>query len=222
VARLRAARAHAGARAWAAGAHPDVELLVVDADATLVLAHSDAKQAAAGTDKQSFGFCPLLAYLDRGQAPGEPLAGLLRSGNAAPGAADDLIALVDLALEQLPAAANGQPVLVGSDSAGASTRLAWHLRERGVGFSVGRQIDAHLRETILAQPEPVWTPVVDPDGQPRNGAEVCELAGWIDLHTWPAGTRAICRREDAHRRPAALHRPRRPPLAGLPHRPARP
>ena len=32
LARLRAARAHARARAWAAGAHPDVELLVVDAD----------------------------------------------------------------------------------------------------------------------------------------------------------------------------------------------
>jgi Transposase DDE domain group 1 len=85
LARLRAARAHARARAWAAGAHPDVELLVVDADATLVLAHSDAKQGAAGTYKHSFGFAPLLAYLDRGQAPGEPLAGLLRPGNAAPG-----------------------------------------------------------------------------------------------------------------------------------------
>jgi Transposase DDE domain group 1 len=107
-----------------------------------VLAHSDAKQGAAGTYKHSFGFRPLLAYLDRGQAPGEPLAGLLRPGNAAPGAADDLIALVDLALEQLPAAAADQPVLVRSDSAGASTRLAWHLRERGIGFSVGMQIDA--------------------------------------------------------------------------------
>src|SRR5215213_6740103 len=61
LAGLRAARAHARARAWAAGAHPDVELLVVDADATLVLAHSDAKQGAAGTYKHSFGFCPLLA-----------------------------------------------------------------------------------------------------------------------------------------------------------------
>jgi hypothetical protein len=58
--------------------------LVVDADATLVQAHSDAKEAAAGTYKHSFGFCPLLAYLDRGQAPGEPLAGMLRPGNAAP------------------------------------------------------------------------------------------------------------------------------------------
>jgi Transposase DDE domain group 1 len=59
-------------------------------------------------------------------------------------------------------------------------------------------IDAHVREAILAQPERAWIPAVDPDGQPPKGAEVCELTGWIDLHTWPAGTRAICRREDAH------------------------
>jgi hypothetical protein len=196
LARLRAARAHARGRAWAAGGHPDVELLVVDADATLVLAHSDAKEGAAGTYKHTFGFHPLLAYLDRGKAPGEPLAGLLRPGNAAAGAAADLVELVDLALVQLPAC--DLPVLVRSDSAGASTRLAWHLRERGVGFSLGMPIDQHVREAILAQPEPAWTPAVDADGQPRDGAEVCELTGWVDLHTWPAGTRLLCRREDAH------------------------
>jgi hypothetical protein len=171
-------------------------VLVVDADATLVLSHSDAKQGAAGTYKHTFGFAPLLAYLDRGQAPGEPLAGLLRPGNAAAGAAGDLIELVDLALAQLPAA--DLPVLVRSDSAGASTRLAWHLRDRGVGFSLGMPIDAHVREAILAQPEPAWAGAVDADGQVRDGAEVCELTGFIDLHTWPEGTRASCRREDAH------------------------
>ena len=84
LARLRAARAHARARAWTAGGDPAVELLVIDADATLVLAHSDAKQGAAGTYKHTFGFHPLLAYLDRGPAPGEPLAGLLRPPPAAP------------------------------------------------------------------------------------------------------------------------------------------
>jgi Transposase DDE domain group 1 len=199
LAGLRAARAHARARAWAAGTHPDVELLIVDADATLVLSHSDDKQGAAGTYKGSFGFHPLLAYLDRGPAPGEPLAGLLRPGSAAAGATDDLIELVDLALAQLPAAATAaQPVLVRCDSAGASTRLAWHLREQGVGFSLGMPIDAHVRQAILAQPESAWTPAVDADGQPRAGAEVAELTGWVDLHTWPDGTRAICRREDAH------------------------
>jgi hypothetical protein len=195
LARLRAARAHARARAWAAGGDPDVELLIVDADATLVLAQTDAKEGAAGTYKHTFGFAPLLAYLDRGPAPGEPLAGLLRPGNAPAGATTDLAELVDLAVAQLPAATRATtPVLVRSDSAGGSSKLAWHLRERGIGFSLGMQIDAHVREAILAQPEQAWTPAVEPDGQVRDGAEACELTGWVDLHTWPAGTRAICRR----------------------------
>jgi hypothetical protein len=196
LARLRLARAHARGRAWAAGAWPDPQLLVIDADATLVTAHTDFKQGAEGTYTHTFGFHPLLAYLDRGQAPGEPLAGLLRPGNAAPGTASDLIDLVELALAQLPA--HQQPVLVRSDSAGCSTQLAWHLRDPGVRFTLGMQIDAHVGEAILAHPGPAWTPAIDADGQARAGAEVCELTGWIDLHTWPPGTRAICRREDAH------------------------
>jgi Transposase DDE domain group 1 len=199
LARLRAARAHARARAWTAGGDPDVDLLTVDLDATLVLAHSDAKQGAAGTYKGSFGFSPLLAYLDRGQAPGEPLAGLLRPGNASPGDTTDLVELVDLALAQLPEDARDErPVLVRSDSAGGSSRLAWHLRQQGVGFTLGMQIDAHFREAILAQPELAWTPAVEPDGQARPGAQVCELTGWVDLHNWPPGTRMLCRREHAH------------------------
>jgi Transposase DDE domain group 1 len=196
LARLRAARSHARARAWAAGGDPDVELLVVDADATLVSSHSDAKEGAAGTYKGSFGFAPLLAYLDRGPAPGEPLAGILRPGNAAPGAAADLVELVDLALAQLPA--DERPVLVRSDSAGGSSKLAWHLRERGIGFTLGMQVDAHVREAILAQPEVAWTSAVDADGRVRPGAEVCELTAWVDLGNWPDGTRVLCRREDAH------------------------
>jgi hypothetical protein len=155
LARLRAARAHARARAWAAGAHPDLELLIIDADATLVLAHSDAKEGAAGTYKRSFGFHPLLAYLDRGKAPGEPLAALLRPGNAAAGASDDLIEVVDLALAQLPSSADDQPVLVRCDSAGACTRLAWHLRERGVGFSLGsRSTPMCARRSWLSPSQP--------------------------------------------------------------------
>jgi Transposase DDE domain group 1 len=197
LARLRAARAHARARAGTAGGDPDVELLVIDADATLVLAHSDHKEGAAGTYKHTFGFHPLLAYLDRGAAPGEPLAGVLGPGNAAAGSSEDLIELVDLAWRSCPPPAT-------SSRAGAkrqrraSTRLAWHLHDRGVGFSLGMPIDAQVREAILAHPEQAWTPPVDADAQVRDGAEVCELTGWVDLGTWPAGTRLRCRREDAH------------------------
>jgi Transposase DDE domain group 1 len=221
LARLRAARAHARARAWAAGAHPGLELLVVDADATLVLAHSDAKQGAAGTYKHSFGFAPLLAYLDRGQAPGEPLAGLLRPGNAAPGAANDLIVLVELALAQLPAAAADQPVLVRSDSAGASTRLAWHLGERGVGCSLGMPIDATSARRSWPNPRrpgpggrPRW-----PTSQRRRGVRADRLDR--PAHLAARHPAAVPPRGRPPRRPAALQRPRRPPLPGLGHRPAR-
>ena len=89
-------------------------------------------------------------------------------------------------------------MLVRSDSAGGSGKLAWHLREQGVGFTLGMQIDAHVRQAILAQPKHAWTPAVEPDGQARDGAEVAELTGWIDLGNWPQGTRVLCRREDAH------------------------
>jgi Transposase DDE domain group 1 len=127
-----------------------------------------------------------------------PVASTPAAGLPGPraGATTDLAELVNLAMAQRPA--DERPVLVRSDSAGGSTRLAWHLRERGSGFSLGMQSDAHVREAIPAQPEHAWTPAVEPDGRARDGAEACELTGWIDLHTWPAGTRAICRREDAH------------------------
>lgn len=123
LARLRAARAHARARAWQAGAHPDSELLLVDLDATLVDAHSE-KQGAAGTYKHTFGFHPLLAYLDRADGTGEPLAGVLRPGNAAANATADLVEVAELALAQLPALAADQRVVMRSDSAGATLGLS--------------------------------------------------------------------------------------------------
>ncbi len=56
--------------------------LVVDLDATLITAHSE-KQDAKPTFKRGFGFHPLWAFADHGpEGTGEPLAVLLRPGNA--------------------------------------------------------------------------------------------------------------------------------------------
>ena len=69
--RLRAVRAAARDRAWAAGAGPDIAAgLTIDLDATITVAHSE-KDNAAKTWKKTFGFHPLLAYLDRpaGEGP---------------------------------------------------------------------------------------------------------------------------------------------------------
>jgi Transposase DDE domain group 1 len=195
LAGLRAARAHARAAAWRAGAHPD-GLLVIDVDGTLLDAHSD-KQGAAGTYKGGFGFYPLLAYLDRGDGTGEALAGILRPGNAGSNTTADHIEVIDLALAQLPTAAHDQPRLVRADSGGATHAFTSHLRERGVRFSVSLPADERVRAAVLAVAADAWQPAVDANGQPRPGAEVAELPT-LELAGWPAGTRAICRREDPH------------------------
>jgi hypothetical protein len=86
---IHTARAAARARAWKlAGRHaPDHgndagTPLIINADATLVTAHSD-KEGAAPTFKRGYGHHPLWAFVDHGPAgTGEPLSVLLRPGNA--------------------------------------------------------------------------------------------------------------------------------------------
>jgi hypothetical protein len=93
---IRAARAHARAAAWAAGAAPAAgQWLHLDVDATLTIDHSDNKEQAAPTWKKTFGHHPLLVFLDRPEiAGGEALAGLLRPGNAGSNTAVDHVTVL--------------------------------------------------------------------------------------------------------------------------------
>lgn len=60
----------------------EVDPLVIDLDAMIVISHSE-KEAAAPTFKHTFGHHPLLAFIDHGAGGGgEFLAALLRPGNA--------------------------------------------------------------------------------------------------------------------------------------------
>ena len=188
--RLRAARAQARSRAWAAGAAP--AQVILDFDATPITAHSD-KELAAGHYKGGFGFNPLLATCGR-----EVLAAILRPGNAGANNAADHLELFELALEQLPRQALDGPILARSDSAGASHALADACRETGVQFSFGYAMDERVRAAILALPERSWRPAINGDGQPREGAWVAELTGHVSLDAWPQGSRLIVRRERPH------------------------
>jgi Transposase DDE domain group 1 len=188
--RVRAARAQARARAWAAGAAPAE--VILDFDATPICAHSD-KELAAGHYKGGFGFNPLLVTCGR-----EVLAGILRPGNAGANSAADHLEVFELALEQLPPAALDGPILARSDSAGASHALADACRETGVRFSFGYAMDARVREAVLALPERAWRPAINGDSQPREGAWVAELTDHVALDTWPQGARLIVRRERPH------------------------
>lgn len=193
IARISEARAEARAVAWAAGADPG--FYVIDIDATLVGAHSD-KQQAAPTYKRGFGFHPLMAYLD---ATGEALAGLLRPGNAGSGTAADHVAVLDDALAQLPIDPATLEVIVRADSAGCSHEFLDAARARHVRFVVGHALTAAIAKVAVDLPDKAWVPAVSADGgDERDGAEVAEITGLVDLSGWPPGTRMIARREDPH------------------------
>ncbi len=59
-------------------------------------------------------------------------------------------------------------------------------------------ITEKLREAIARVPAKVWTPATDADGGIRDGAQVAELTGLLDLAGWPEGMRIIVRRERPH------------------------
>ncbi|MGV9714347.1 IS1380 family transposase, partial [Gordonia sp. NPDC003424] len=202
-----AARNIARARAWEAGAAPSPECdwLRIDVDATITLDHSDNKENAAATWKHTYGFHPLLAFLDRPDiSAGEALAALLRPGNAGSNTAADHITVLDAALAALPPAYRpdtpGSPkILIRSDSAGATHAFAAACRDRGVGFSFGVVFTEAMKEaTETLNAAAAWTPAIDDDGEVREGAWVAEATDLVDLSVWPAGTRLILRKERPH------------------------
>jgi hypothetical protein len=200
VVALDAARAAARAMAWDAGARPSKDFIVLDFDATLVTSHSE-KENAKATYKLGFGFHSLLCFVD---ATNDAVAGVLRPGNAGSNTAADHIAVLDAALAQLPIRTrkadpeNGEWMLARADSAGCTHGFLDALRERGLEFSVGFPMDEPVREAVLALPETAWTGAIRQDMEVREGAEVAEITGSLDLSAWPAGTRAIVRREEPH------------------------
>lgn len=191
--RIAAARAEARRAAWEAGADPGY--YVIDIDATMVTTHSE-KQGAGPTYKGSYGYQPILAYLD---ASGEPLAAMLRPGNAAAGNAADLVRVLDAALYQLPADPTEAEVTVRSDSAGASHGFIHAARARGVRFCVGHRLRPDWAAVIMNLAEKCWISAISADGtDEREGSWAAEITDYVDLSSWPPGTRAIARREEAH------------------------
>ncbi len=203
---IRAARATARAWVWQrAGAPSQAGNIVLDLDATLLIAHSD-KEHATKTWKKTFGHHPLLAFVDHGEGgTGEPVAGLLRRGSAGSNTATDHIQVLDDALTQIPTYLrepdeHGQvAVLVRTDAAGATHAFTDRIVELGMEFSIGASLGHVDIHTILAQTPPeAWTPAYNADGKPRDGAWVAEVTDLAELSAWPAGSRLVLRKERPH------------------------
>lgn len=108
--RIESARARTRARVWslipgglpastAAGTSLPADLVVLDVDATIVIAHSEKEQAAA-TFKKTFGTNPIGVWCDNSQ---ELLAARLRAGNAGSNTTTDHITVLKAAIAQVPA-----------------------------------------------------------------------------------------------------------------------
>jgi hypothetical protein len=200
---IRAARAAARERAWAlaGGTAPGAGggLVPLDVDATIVTACSEKEQAAP-TWKKTFGFHPLAVFADHGaEGSGEPLAIMLRPGNAGSNTAADHIGAVRLALAQLPKGLRRR-VLIRADSGGGTHEfLAWLTRPgRRLHYTVGFPMTDDVQAAILAIPQTAWTPACDSERQVRPGAWVAELTGLLNLAGWPEGMRVIVRKERPH------------------------
>ncbi|MEU0072543.1 IS1380 family transposase [Streptomyces sp. NPDC006332] len=200
---IHRARAEVRSRIWSlAGDNaPDQGgEVTVDLDGVLVLAHSD-KQDATATWKKTYGHHPLMGFVDHGPGgTGEPVAALLRPGNAGSNTAADHITATRLALAQLPRKyRRGRQTLIRTDSAGGTHAFVSWLARRGrwLSYSVGMTITEAIHQHVLKIPEPAWTPAIETSGEVRDGAWVAELAGGV-LDGWPPGTRLIVRRERPH------------------------
>ena len=82
-------------------------------------------------------------------------------------------------------------------TAGGTRKMLDGLAARNLIFSVGMRTSDEAVAGIQAIDETTWQDAVDTDGQPREGAQVTEVAHLVP--SWaPQGTRAIVRRERPH------------------------
>ena len=210
---LWARQAAVRAQVWARRAPVDATApVVLDIDATLVEVHSEHKAGAAAHYKGGYGFHPLLCFSDDGDA----LGAVLRPGNAAANSIDDHISAPGRG-DRAAARRGGRgwatspagddadlvarPVVLRTDSAGCSVRIAEACRDRNVGFSlVARRNDA-IDSAIAAVPvtDKCWQRAIRQSGDVRPGAAVADLTEFVDTADWPDRTRLIVRREPRHR-----------------------
>src|SRR3954465_5461266 len=169
---LDRALAEALKRAWAAGAGPGEERLVVDADSFVGEVHGHAKQGAAFGYTRQRGYHPLLATR---ADTGEVLHIRLRKGSA--NSARGALRFVDELIARVTRAGASGPKLLRADSAFWSNRIFERLARAGWQYSIGVRMQPHVRAAIEQIPDANWRPLADyPEGGEAQIAETT-LAG---------------------------------------------
>jgi len=114
----------------------------------------------------------MTAWADHGpHGSGEPLAFVLRAGNAGSNTATDHIEATRLALAQLPRQLHRKALIPADTVGGTHEFLTWLTAPgRRLAYSAGFTITEDIQDAILKIPAGAWTPAYDGDGEVRDGA----------------------------------------------------
>jgi hypothetical protein len=160
-------------RAWAAGAGPSEERLVIDIDSFIGEVHGYQKQGAGYGYTKKLGYHPLLATR-AGSA--EVLHIRNRKGQANTQRGNRRF--VSELLARVRRAGACGTILIRADSGFENRKLFAGLDAEGVEFSIGVRLQKHVAELIEQIPEEQWRPLAD---YPDSGvAEIAEttLGAW--------------------------------------------
>jgi len=170
IRQLDAVIAEVTRRAWALGAGPRSDQVVIDLDSTVCEVHGKQKQGAAYGYTKVLGYHPLLATW---AATGEILHARLRKGSSQRGAkrfCEELVARVRRA-------GAGGTLVVRGDAGFFSWILINTLQRLKVAWSITVTINPQVKAAIDAIAESEWIPIDYPDGGEAQVAETTYVTG---------------------------------------------
>jgi hypothetical protein len=166
-------------RAWAAGAGPGEDRLVVDVDSFVGEVHGYDKQGASFGYTRKRGYHPILATR---ADTGEVLHIRARQGSA--NTARGALRFVEELIPRVARAGATGPKLLRADSGFWNKKIFARLESAGWSYSIGVRQQKHIKAAIAAIPETDWQVLTD---YPEAGE--AQLA-----QTMLAGKRLIVRR----------------------------
>jgi hypothetical protein len=143
-------------RAWAAGAGPGDERLVVDVDSFVGEVHGHDKQGASFGYTHKRGYHPILATR---AGTGEVLHIRARKGSA--NTARGALRFVEELIPRLRRAGATGPKLLRADSGFWNNTIMARLQAAGWAYSIGVRQQKHIKAAITAIPETDWLPLPD-------------------------------------------------------------
>jgi hypothetical protein len=154
-------------RAWAAGAGPGDERLVIDVDSFVGEVHGRAKQGAAFGYTRVRGYHPLIATR---ADTGEVVHVRLRTGSA--NTSRGMLRFCDELIARVTRAGAGGPKLLRADSGFWSAKTFDRLDRAGWQFSIGVRLQPQVRAAIEQIDETAWTTLAD--YPPTSIAQIAE------------------------------------------------